>query len=104
MDTESLIAHAQRVAEDQGLENEAREALARWLSQPEELPRGLRASDIAASFQRCALVFRNADLPRVYFETKLRLLVSGKEIGTYRLITDTAGNPEDDYLEWAHEL
>jgi hypothetical protein len=57
MDTESLIAHAQRVADVQALENEAREALARWLSQSEELPRGLKASDIAASFQRCALVF-----------------------------------------------
>jgi hypothetical protein len=46
----------------------------------------------------CALVFRNADLQRPYFETKLDLLVNGKAIGTYRLITDANGNSEDDYL------
>lgn len=104
MDTESLVANAARLAEEQNLENEAREALGRWLSQCEELPPGLKASDITASFKRCALVFRNADLQRPYFETKLRLLINGKEIGTYRLITDTNGNPEDDYLEWTDEF
>lgn len=92
------------MADAQNLEGEARASLARWLAQSQELPPGLTASEIQASFKRCALVFRNAELRHPYFETKLALQARGKEIGTYRLITDAKGRSEDDYLEWTAEF
>lgn len=100
MDTASLASSAAQVAADLSLEEEAVLGLRRWLAQPDELPSGVLASEIELRFMRCALVFRNANLKHPYFETTLTLIRFGNDVGTYRLITDVNGKPEDDYLEW----
>jgi hypothetical protein len=67
-----------------------------FLQEPGSLPYAL--SDVRIEFASQALYFSSALLSYPYIDTRLRLFVSEREIGYYRLITLLDGTDDDDYL------
>jgi hypothetical protein len=100
---EELVEQLHRASDEHQLIARAHAGFQAWIDEAtdddvRELPEGWSYSEMSAEFKSIALCFRSAHLSYPYFDTQLRIVRSGVDIGYYRLLTRLSGEDDDDYF------
>jgi len=98
-----VVDQLQRICDEQQLITRAHAGFRAWIAEaseedPSDLPPEWSYSEMTADFPSVALCFQPALVSYPYFDTQLRILRHGTEVGYYRLITTLDGEDDDDYF------